>query len=280
MKFKLLYFSFALILSAILFQSNSLGRAKDAGEGNTGAPGDDKDVCQSCHNSNSIQTTETLTLRDTFGTVVAEYAPGQTYDLTVTINTAKGNPVAWGFQCVTLKDAGNLPYNAWTNPGNNVQLTSLNTGRQYAEHIGPGNSNEFTVQWIAPEVGTGSITFYAGGNGVNLDQHDTGDGGTKTKLTVTEGAVLGSKDLPRNVSFEAYPNPVIRGTQLIFPEATKANGSLQILNMNGQIIANNGHSIAAGTKDFTLDLSQLSTGLYLIRYQSEAGNFTKRMVRL
>ncbi|MEO7175675.1 MAG: choice-of-anchor V domain-containing protein [Saprospiraceae bacterium] len=280
MKFKLLYFSFALLLGAVLFQSSSLGRAKDAGEGNTGAPGDDKDVCQSCHNSNSIQTTATLTLRDTFGNVVTAYAPTQIYDLTVTINTAKGNPLAWGFQCVTLKDAGNLPYNAWSKPGNNVQLTSLNTGRQYAEHIGPGNSNEFTVQWTAPEVGTGSITFYAGGNGVNLDMHNTGDGGTKTKITVTEGAVLGSKELHSNLSFDAFPNPVISSTQLIFPEATKANGSLQILNMNGQIIASNGQTIVAGTKEFTLDMSQFCTGLYLIRYQSESGNFTKRVVRL
>ncbi|MCK4408072.1 MAG: S8 family serine peptidase [Bacteroidales bacterium] len=68
-----------------------------------------------------------------------------------------------------------------------------------------------------------------------------------------------------------YPNPA---TDIIFVDAIETVTDLQMLNNRGQIIINRN----VGSKKFSLDVSQLTTGIYLLYFKTNTGTFVKRIV--
>ena len=68
-----------------------------------------------------------------------------------------------------------------------------------------------------------------------------------------------------------YPNPA---TDVIFVDAIEIITDLQILNNRGQIIINR----SVGNKQFSLNVSQLTSGIYLLYFRTNTGMFVKRIV--
>ena len=292
MKLRFIYTLFTLLLLSVLFISNKEGRAFDQGQGNTGAPGDEENsngsakTCQSCHNtSTQIQVTLGIEVLNDLGDPVTEYAPDQTYDVKVTLtSTGSQTPSAHGFQLVCLQaPLGQLGANeqAFSDPADNVRIAiASSNGRQYAEHKGPSEANEFMVKWTAPEVGTGTVTFYSCGNGVNLNDMSSGDNAACDQLQLTEGDPVSTKDLSDKVALSVYPNPVDNVLNLEMDSQVSGTFEMRIYNLLGQVIQIERIDLIAGANRNTFDLSELKEGSYLIQLTDGENITTRKIVKL
>lgn len=183
---------------AFVFLNNSGGRANQANDGNTGAPGESGTVCGNCHSSAAYgMTTTTLSINET-GTAnpVTAYTPGTTYDVILTVNNTVGTPSGYGFQMTAL-EGSNVDVADFNPTSINTQLATANNvgGRRYVEQDGTSSSNTFTMQWTAPSVGTGDVTFYRIGNSVNNSNSLGGDTGGSGETTVLPEAVVAPVEL-------------------------------------------------------------------------------------
>lgn len=148
----------------------------------TGAPG--QNTCTSCHSSGGDGTVEIL-----LGNNISSYEAGTTYDMSVTI-MATGKE-RFGFSMVAY-DGNNQDVGTWIASGPNTQVYS--GGRYMGHKNAPRNQSSpftYTFQWIAPEAGTGEVTFYIGAVAAN-DNGGSGNGDQSiiTSKTITENAVV------------------------------------------------------------------------------------------
>lgn len=291
MKFKFIYTFFTLLLCSVLFIASKDGRAFDQGKGNTGAPGDETNsngtakTCQSCHNTSSvIQVSLDIEVMDNTGSPVTEYIPEETYEIKVTLNSEGSQaPSAYGFQLLCLDaplgQSGNNR-DAFTNPSTNTRIaTASSNDRQYAEHKGPSNENEFTVEWTAPTAGTGTVTLYSCGNGVNLNDETGGDNAACDQLQLTEADPSSSKDLSDVVSLNVFPNPVGASLNLEMESQTSGTFEIRVYDLLGQMIKSDQLELSNGMNKTSLNVSDLSKGSYLLQLSDGEKMTYKKIVK-
>lgn len=177
-----------------LMMGNAGGRAATAGEGNTGAPGENGNTCISCHNGGAYGPIITLLEAMQGGQLVARYVPGRTYDFKLTVAAGQGNPAGYGFQLTAL-DGNDVNVGTFKNLGANVKESAANKvgNRKYLEHKGgASNTRVFTMKWTAPAAKTGAVDFYYVGNVVNGNGAKTLDnGGLGSSITLIEQQPFG-----------------------------------------------------------------------------------------
>lgn len=262
-RFTLLLFGLSILY--ILSVASSSGRASAANEGNTGAPGDNPKVCASCHSGGSFNPTVQISVMDENGNEVNEYIPNTQYQVEVNISVSNGSPNGYGFQMVSLRDADNSGISAWSNPSSNAKIASA-MGRSYVEHAGVSTSNVFMVDWLAPEQGTGSVSFYAAGNSVNKNGSTSGDAATTNNIQIQE-AVTSSVEfsIPEN-GILIYPNP-IQDELRIFLDNEEVL-TFELIDYSGRLIRTG--IIAAGENIF--DTGTVPAGQYLLRTMEQDGS--------
>ena len=100
MNIKLLLFISLISLLYILSVSSSNGRATTAGEGNTGAPGDNNKVCSTCHSGGIFNPTIDIRILDEDGNMIEKYLPSTSYKVEVQIDATEGSPIGiWFSTC-------------------------------------------------------------------------------------------------------------------------------------------------------------------------------------
>ncbi len=267
MKRKLpIVYSLFLVCAAVLWMSSSGGRATAAGQGNTGAPGDAGSTCITCHGGDNITVETVLTILDDMGDPITEYMPGETYRARLEVQYIDGNePSAYGFQMVALADMDDSDIAGFDNPDANTTVAvAVATGRQYAEHAGPNRETGlFEVDWTAPELGTGSVTFYAGGNGVNLNGSTGGDGADLTTVQLTESS-SSSTNVALADLIQLGPNP-IRSQLSIQADQSLSEYQIHIFDHIGQSVYRSTLSRSQ------IDASTWRAGLYLAQITDPAG---------
>lgn len=279
MKKQLLFIFMAFSLPAFFLLSNSGGRAASSNQGNTGAPGDQSIGGQpfTCANANchgvgsvgTIQTSTLLELLDQDGNDVSGdgYEPGQTYELRVTVDVLNGDPAGYGYQVVCLnapegEDGPDVP--SWSDPADNVQVvTTTTTSRTYAEHKGVSASNVFSVQWTAPAAGSGAVTFYSCGNGVNGNGTSGGDGASCAALEVAEGMINSLGELTMGISeMQLFPNPVRKSARLQLQVVEAGDYAWRIVDLEGKVRLNGKEYLTSGMHQLDLPVRELPAGLY------------------
>ena len=271
---------FSLMAAGIFSLGNSGGRAFVARQGNTGAPGDNREVCQSCHNSAAIQVTVGIQVQDENGDPVTEYVPGRMYDVIVKVEPQRGTPSGYGFQMVALNaplDMIGDPVNNWIDSATNVKLVTLNTGRQYAEHDGVSRSSEFKVKWEAPSQGTGQVSMYAAGNGVNLNGGTSGDGASTAKISLSEAPPV---NVAQRLDLEGVfigPNPAVEYISIDRTDRVDHPWQIRIFQTNGQMLLRN--TLPAGQDRMDLSLSGLQPGLYILHISEGGRDHAVRLVK-
>lgn len=270
MKLNLLYAFFALALGFTLLQSSSQGRANAADSGNTGAPGDATATCITCHGNNpSVDVSLAIEASDGAGNVITEFIPDSTYNMKVTITTNMGSPEGFGFQITALNAELDQPGDGvpdWSDPSDNVRIVTVNaSGRTYAEHKGPSSTNEFTAKWKAPETGSGVVTFYACGNGINGNGSNSGDAAACNTLVLNEATIVNTNDLEENLSIAIGPNPASHFVNITSTLQEADNYNIQFFTINGQLVQTHNQYLPAGQQNTTIDISDLQKGIYLIR---------------
>ena len=279
MKLQLLSFLFLAIFGYFLFSSSSQGRAASANMGNTGAPGDDPRTCVNCHNSGNIQVDLKIDVLDLSGNVVSDYAPGEQYQVRVRVNDI-GNipPRGHGFQMICLDaplDVNGSDIKNWIdNTSNNYKISNAR-GRQYVEHDGPSMNNEFVVDWTAPVTSSGQVSFYAAGNGVNLNGITTGDGADVDKLELPERVSTSVSE----VTLISSVSPIPATDQINIRFGQSFSGTLTLTDLAGRT------GVQERLSDETqwtlnLDRSTLKNGIYILTLRDGKGQSDHRRIIL
>ena len=84
-------------------------------------------------------------------------------------------------------------------------------------------------------------------------------------------STIGVNELSNSLNFSVFPNPA--SDKLTIECNQKA--SLEILNMEGQII----QTIHNGGKKTTIDLVNLSSGIYIIKAKTDKGITVKKFIK-
>ena len=278
MKKKFLLVSFTFAALALTFMSNSGGRATSGGGDNTGAPSSGA-FCQQCHSSGSFSPSMTIEIfEENTTTAITEYIAGTIYDLKITVS-ADGSQSGFGMQ-MTCLDGSDNPVTGFSDPGNNAQLTTLGSGRQYVEQMGLSSSGEFTTKWTAPANGTGSITFYAAGIASDGGGSTANDGATKTTLALIEAFNSANRaEQQLAVDLKVYPNPVETVLNIETIGSTSGQHTLTVTNIAGQVMVNQQIDIDFGM-DFTqIDVSNLAQGVYNVTLSKDGKVASTQIVK-
>jgi|GEM_PF-1409988 len=166
---KVIVLLFFMATGGLIYAINSTGPPS----GRTGAPAlgifPAEPDCTECHSGNPLNAPGGAL---TISNVPANYTPGQTVTLTVTL-TRSGQPPTrrWGFQITALTDGGE-PAGTFASINSATFTQTGFNDRQYVQHTFPGTqqgaaSGTWSFNWTAPSTPVGRVTFYAAGNAAN-----------------------------------------------------------------------------------------------------------------
>lgn len=187
------------------------GGPANSGIDRTGSPFSGGQTCNACHSGGSGSTTISFALKNASNATVTSYLPGVSYTAEFTVTS---NLVIKGFQAVALR-SGNLQAGNFTAALTTQSVISSLGGKQYPEHQGSSGTGIFKFTWVAPAAGSGNVTFYACGNGVN------GNGGTTGDLPSSPITAVISEAIPTSINYGSTQicnngfnlTPTITGTQ-------------------------------------------------------------------
>lgn len=256
-----------LIGIALILMSNDTGVASEAGKDRTGSPLNATGglQCNACHTGGTFSTTISTQLKDTSGAVVTEYWPGNTYTYEVQVSSTGASK--FGFQAIALT-ASNTNAGTLNVSSANSKIKVLSTSLRYGEHTAPSTSGLFVMTWIAPAVGTGTIKFYACGNGVNGDALKTGDKPSlKTEITITENPLASINETEKSL-ISVYPNPV--SDQLNINPSFSGEAKLILVSMIGKVEIMKMVQFVKGSP-YSIDASSFSSGTYFLNIVDENG---------
>ena len=257
-----------LSLAAIIFGSFFLLSYIDgpANGGNIAATGEPGSVttCVTCHSSGQSVTVEIVVL-DEVGDTVDTYSPGEDYTAKVLIEGVGWFPEGFGFQMVSLLD-DNSDVDGWSDPGSNVQISQLGM-RSYAEHTTPKATGDFDIKWTAPESGSGEVTFYAGGNGVNRNNSNSGDGASLTTLKLAE-ATSTSVINPELAELSLFPNPASDFIRINMKMKSGERAQLSIFDMQGKLVESKTLLSSSNNLDEQVGISNLEPSTYMMTIRS------------
>ncbi|MBK7880030.1 MAG: T9SS type A sorting domain-containing protein [Saprospiraceae bacterium] len=267
---KYLYIVFILTFIGLITMSNKGGRAGSQGIGSTGAPKENT-VCKSCHNG---PIDVSLKLQVFFnGDTVASYKPGEKYLVKVTVNHIGGNtPKGYGFQMLVLNASLGIdgPDLKNLSPATkNVKISTALNNRLYAEHNNRSDVNIFEINWTAPTAGSGPVSFYAAGNGVNADNDLSGDGSAKVNLQLNEEVSSSTKYLNAGNSISFYPNPAYDLVNI--KDETGKVSQVIVRDLLGKSLKK--IPLEFGKKCF--NVADLVDGVYLLQFQANDGETLK-----
>jgi len=279
-------FLFLGAFCALTLLGNKNGRASQAQRGNTGAPGDQIEngqplTCQNCHNQGPILASMAIAVLDTAGNAVTQYIPGKDYTARVTITATGGSVAGYGFQMIGLRDSDNTDLDGFSdiNP-NNYKIASIPNGRTYAEHNNTSATNTFNVLWKAPVTGTGSITFYSSGNGVNGNSTTSGDGAAKATLQLTEMTTAQSEPMVSKPAIRVFPNPVVAESTLWLSAEMGTKQRVIAFDMAGKIVWQSGEISPQSEAQIILPMSSWASGTYFLRVEGDKNARSVKVVKL
>lgn len=284
MKIRLVYFLFFALLGAAVLMGNKNGRASQANVGNTGAPGDEtiggtSRTCMSCHNTGPITAALGISVLDSANNSVTQFVPGQVYTARVTITASGTNLQGYGFQMIALRNSNNTDLDGFSDIGtNNYKIVSISNGRTYAEHDNVSNANTFNVRWTAPVAGTGPVTFYAAGNGVNKNNNSSGDGADTEQLVLTE--MTTSAGAPVNtLGARVYPTMLTTNTiTLDVPES--GHYRVAVFDLSGHLMWENHTALPAGSAQLELPATEWPSGAYLLHVEQGGRRMSAKVVKM
>ena len=124
------------------------------------------------------------------------------------------------------------------------------------------NGNTWSFTWTSPSTNLGPITFYAAGNAANGNAQSTGDQIVTTSLP-TSPTTLGITETEK-LEFKMFPNP---STDILNIQL-----SVETLKVEVGVYDHTGRKIIVkklSPEDSKLNVSKLTTGIYIIRVLSD-----------
>ena len=196
------------------------------------------------------------------------YTPGDTY--TITLSTPGATTDKMGFQITC--ESFDVKTGTWI--VTNAQRTKI-VGGTAVTHTAAGTDpqgtpNSWTMDWTAPESGTGAVFFYASVNASNNSGTNAGDVIYVTGIEIPESNIGIAENLESKVG-KIYPNPAKEKAMIDLPE-----GSVIL------IYDNAGHQVMAteaSASPTALDVSSLEKGVYYLTVIYDGQQCTRRLLK-
>jgi hypothetical protein len=119
------------------------------------------------------------------------------------------------------------------------------------------------------------------GNHVWLDEHDE-DENTFVHMDFPVNGFTGVNDFTKNQSFEVsqnYPNPAVNSTVVGINLQETSDVSLEIVNLTGQLVKSiDLGRTSAGVTNVTIDISDLSSGIYYYTVSANDEQITNKLI--
>ena len=122
------------------------------------------------------------------------------------------------------------------------------------------NAEKASLQSVSPVISLTSATPDVNNISINI--------GTQNIVTSVENQL--SYEILNSMSY--YPNPVKDNLTLAFTLVKQAMVDISILNITGQEIKKYNYSLSEGSNKMTMDLNDLSSGIYFVRINVDKGN--------
>ncbi|MCS6978516.1 MAG: T9SS type A sorting domain-containing protein [Flavobacteriales bacterium] len=271
-KFTILALSFLSFAFWLAFRPQGISRSNGAQltSNYTGAPG--FSTCTQCHSGVVNSGPGSVAISTNIPGNL--YVPGQTYQVTVTLNSGGGNQAKYGFMLAPMQGS--------TYRGI-LQATDGNcfveSGGRWIVHTSAGNAGgvptkTFTFNWTAPTSGTGAVTFYAAGNCANGNGGDGGDQIYTGSLTVNEQPSAGLTSV-QGPFISVFPNPARDFIQVSAPGHTLA--SYAVYELSGRCVQSG--SLPA-LSEARLEISSLKNAVYILIVKDVWGRISaERLVK-
>lgn len=245
MKKSLLLIPITIAIAIFFYPTTSISNAGGSPGGKTDSPNDGAS-CTGCHYA-GVGTGATITTNiPTNG-----YVPNQVY--TITTNISHSGINKFGFEITSEKNSGNTKTGSFliTNStemkfaNNNTAITHKSGGTSGS------NSRSWSMDWEAPNTGTGDITFYGAFIAANGNGNNSGDTYHSTNLTISEEIVNSVSDLSAQNNFTF--NTVTKTIETI--------NTVSVYDISGKLVLE--------TTNETTTLSHLKNGIYILKSESK-----------
>lgn len=256
------------VLSFQLVNSNTQAFSSGSPGARTGSPGDNSNTCRNCH---SGSTPTEIPNAITSNIPVSGYVPGEIYNVSASISESGRN--MFGFELTAESDNNNSKVGEWiiTNSSQN----RLVNGNKSVTHRNTGRSGQGTktweMQWKAPEVNVGAITFYASLMAANGTGSNSGDNVYVAQKKVQPTTTRVAKKKKLDLDLTVYPNPTTSRLNLDFPNGFNESYGVYIIDAGGVVRAFYEKENPRGGK-LNLNVSDLAAGRYFVRIFSN--NYT------
>ena len=222
MKKILLIIPISIALAIFFYPTTSHSNSTGSVGGKTGSPTDGAS-CTQCHYAGS-GTGATITSN----IPPSGYVPNQVYTITASI---QGSDDQYGFE-ITSEEANFGSAKKGTFFITNNTETKLTNNNKAVTHKlggtqGPGIKN-WSMDWEAPNSGTGSITFFGSFIEGNMDQTNSGDIYHSTTLTVNETT-------PSSIHEFVINKKLLKVTDLLGRETNQTNKLLLYIYDDGTV---------------------------------------------
>jgi len=279
MKKYLLHYVAPLLLFVITIVITSFsGGVPSFPGGLTGSPGDESAAltiagltsgsCTSCHDNNG-DFNASVSINSNIP--ISGYELGKTYQVTVTPSSVGASE--HGFE-ITAENLSSSKVGTFSITDN--VNTIVDSFGYFVSHSLAGSEgvSSWSFNWTAPTTDEGSITFYTASVAGNKDIN----GNTTTVntqvvyKTLSIGSVLDvNKEILLN--FDMFPNPSNGEAILQLPSGIN-NAKVSVFDYLGKKLFQK----TINTKDNSINVANLSTGIYFVRVQTETKIGTKKLV--
>ena len=257
--------SFIAFLS-ILALTSAITNGSGSPYGRTGSPGDGSN-CTHCHGG--TPTTDTFI---TTNIPASGYVPATTY--TISIAASKAGINKFGFE-ITAEDSLNNKVGTFaiTNTAETKMVQDEVT------HTGSGtttsnNQKSWSMNWTAPAAGTGDIGFYSAVNAANGNGGTSGDQIILSSLMVMEDVTNSIAENTDRSLVSIYPTV---SSDYINITSGKEIKRVMIYDAMGKTVIT--IQINSNRKTLKIDISSLSSGIYLAHIQMGSKTVISRFIK-
>lgn len=240
----------------ILFGSFALMYPSGAPEAVTGSPGDGAN-CVKCHGGTATTTAGLITSDIPAGGYVA----GQTYLITATNNlTGSGK---YGFE-VSPQNAAGIQLGTLV-AGTGSKLVSGGT-KYITQSNASSTTSTWTFSWIAPQAGTGQVTFYGA-----MARNYPGPV-TLSSLVVQEA--LNTTGLDEKPALVSILTGESSGSIAVVLNTKMTQARISVFDLSGRQLMN---SFISGEGNHLLN-KKFKTGIYIVMVQAENAVYKKKIM--
>jgi len=269
----LLSFSWKQTSALEKYYFNSHKNEAGAPTGRTGAPGEQN--CTVCH-SGSVQADNgfnSVTIEDANG-VVTDYTPGETYTVTVAMNTTN---LKNGFEITAFNPSNTMAGTFTITDATNTK--QIGTTKKYITHKLAGTAlTSWTFDWTAPATNVGDVTFYLATNETNSSGTSGGDAIRLTQFPI--GSTASTNEISEKYEVNVGYNANTNGLHISLESTITGDAAINIVDLNGKSVQfEKLGNVAKGKNGYSVLLnSNLPSGTYIANISVNNNFVTKKFV--